>query len=561
MGLIMYNNNKILVVIPARGGSKRIPRKNTRLLADKPLIVYSIEMAQSSDYVDDVVVSTDDSEISFIAEKFGASVIRRSPDLAEDDVPLDPIVFEAMVQKEKQTFDEYDIVVTIQPTSPLLETSTLNRAIEKFDDFSVDSVIGVFDDRHLNWGYDEKNERFFPLYMERVNRQYLPKSFKETGALLATRRHLVHEDSRLGTNIDIIELAPHESVDIANYKDWWVAENYLQMKKVAFVVNAYDEIGTDYIYRCISLGSKLVSDKVLYFIDENYPLGKEIISNYHYEYVTYDGEDNLFDKLREFSPEIVVNDILDTSEEYISNLKDEGYFVCNFEDLGVGSKLAHVVFDDLYEHELSETNVYTGYKYYILKNGFFFQPKKVISQEVNNVLIHFGVDDSNNFTEKVLEALISCGFNGRINVILKSNFQNIDEFISRYERYPSVQIYTHVPKISDFMFSADIIFTSANKSIYEACSLGIPTICLCQNEREKSHVFANNNNGFVNMGLGVELTASEIANKFNAIAANYDFRLQMHNRMLAIDLKHGFENVKAVVSAEYREFKLNKSIE
>ena len=111
------------------------------------------------------------------------------------------------------------------------------------------------------------------------------------------------------------------------------------------------------------------------------------------------------------------------------------------------------------------------------------------------------------------------------------------------------------------MFSADIIFTSANKSIYEACSLGIPTICLCQNEREKSHVFANNNNGFVNLGLGVELTASEIANKFNAIAANYDFRLQMHNRMLAIDLKHGFENVKAVVSAEYREFKLNKSIE
>lgn len=556
----MYNNNKILVVIPARGGSKRIPRKNTRLLADKPLIVYSIEMARASEYVDDIVVSTDDSEISFIAEKFGAGVIRRSEELSGDDVPLDPIVFEAMVQKEKQTFDEYDIVITVQSTSPLLETATLNRAIEKFDDFSIDSIIGVVDDRHLNWGYDEKNERFFPLYTKRVNRQYLPKSFKETGALLATRRSFVHEDSRLGTNIDIIELAPHESVDIVNYEDWWVAENYIKRKKVAFIVNANDDIGTDYIYRCLAMGSKLVSEEILYLIDEDYPLGSEIVSGFNYNYVIYDGEDDLFNKLREFCPQIVVNDILDTSEEYISHLKDEGYFVCNFEDIGAGSNLAHVVFDDLYEHELTEKNVYTGHKYYILKNGFFFQPTKVISQEVNNVLINFGVDDSNNFTEKVLDALIASGFKGRINVILKRNYPNLEEFISKYERYSTVQIYTHVPKISDFMFSADIIFTSANKSMYEACSLGIPTICICQNEREKSHVFANANNGFVNMGLGEELTPQDIADKFNSMVDDYDFRLEMHNRMLRIDLKHGFENVKSVIEAEYREFKLNKSI-
>ena len=68
----MFNNNKILVVIPARGGSKGIPRKNIRLLNHNPLISYPINIAKSSEYVDDIVVSTDDSEISFIAEKFGA---------------------------------------------------------------------------------------------------------------------------------------------------------------------------------------------------------------------------------------------------------------------------------------------------------------------------------------------------------------------------------------------------------------------------------------------------------------------------------------------------------
>ena len=228
MGLIMFNNNKILVVIPARGGSKGIPRKNIRLLDHKPLISYSIDIAKSTAYVDDVVVSTDDSEIALLSEKFGASVIRRSPELAGDDVPLDPVVYEAMVQKEKLTFDEYDIVITIQPTSPLLKTSTLDAAIEKFEDFAIDTVLSVVDDRRLSWGYDEANERYFPNYIERKNRQYLPKDFRETGAILATRRQFVHENSRLGTNLDLIEVSRQESVDIDNYEDWWIAEKYLQ---------------------------------------------------------------------------------------------------------------------------------------------------------------------------------------------------------------------------------------------------------------------------------------------------------------------------------------------
>ena len=125
----MFNNNKILVVIPARGGSKGIPRKNVRLLDGQPLISYSINVAKSSEYVDDVVVTTDDSEIALLCEKFGASVIRRSEELSTDEVPLDPVVYDAMVQKEKLAFDEYDLVITLQPTSPLIKTSTLDRVI------------------------------------------------------------------------------------------------------------------------------------------------------------------------------------------------------------------------------------------------------------------------------------------------------------------------------------------------------------------------------------------------------------------------------------------------
>lgn len=554
----MFNNNKILVVIPARGGSKGIPRKNIRLLDNKPLISYTINIARCSSYVDDVVVSTDDSEIALISEKFGASVVRRSEELSSDEIPLDPVIYDAMIQKEKQAFDEYDIVITLQPTSPLIKTSTLDAAIEKFEDFAIDSVITVVDDRHLGWGFDENNQRYFPNYIERRNRQYLPKEFRETGAILATRRSFVHEDSRLGTNIDLIEVSREESVDIDNYEDWWIAENYLQKKRIAIVVNAFDEIGTGHVYRCLSIASKLVFHEVLFLIDEDHQLGIDIVENYNYPYKLYDGMDDLVESLRMYSPQVVINDILDTSREYVSILKNEGYFVVNFEDLGTGTEVADVVFDALYEHEVGEDKIFTGHKYYILKDEFYFQPQKIITHTVNNVLITFGGTDPNNFTEKVIDSILSTNYEGRINVILGLGYQGLEDLISKYESNQSIQIYRNVSNISEFMFKADLIFTSAGRTMYEICSLGVPTICLCQNERELSHVFANESNGFINMGLGEDVERQQIIDEFINLVNNYDLRVEMNKKMLNVDLKNGFENIWSIIREEYRKFELNR---
>ena len=554
----MFNNNKILVVIPARGGSKGIPRKNVRLLDGQPLISYSINVAKSSEYVDDVVITTDDSEIALLSEKFGASVIRRSEELSTDETPLDPVVYDAMVQKEKLAFDEYDLVITLQPTSPLIKTSTLDQVIEKFEDFAIDSVITVVDDRRLSWGYDENNERFFPNYIERKNRQDLPKDFKETGAILATRRKFVNEFSRLGTNIDIVEVSQEESVDVTNYEDWWIAEKYLQRKKIAIVPNASESVGTKHINRCLSVASKLVFHDILFLLEESHQLGIDIIEKYNYNYKIYDGKDDLINCLRDYSPDLLLNDIADTSSEYISILRDEGYFVINFEDLGTGSGLANVVFDALYEHDLSEKNIYTGYEYYLLRDEFYFQPQKIITHAVNNVLITFTGEDEDNLTEKVINSILSTNYEGRINVIVGLTYPDLEGLISKYESNQSIQIYQNVSNISEFMFKADIIFSSASKRMYDICSLGVPTICLCQNERELSHVFANESNGFINMGLGVDVEMQQLIDQFVNLVNDYDLRVAMNKKMLSIDLKNGFENMESVIRQEYRKFKLNR---
>lgn len=120
---------KLLAVIPARGGSKGIPRKNIRLMNGKPLISYAITtlLACKESYDIDIVVSTEDEEISNISERYGAEVLMRPKELSEDDITLDPVVYYTLCMCEKNKNCIYDYVLTIQPTSPTLQVASALR--------------------------------------------------------------------------------------------------------------------------------------------------------------------------------------------------------------------------------------------------------------------------------------------------------------------------------------------------------------------------------------------------------------------------------------------------
>ena len=556
----MYNDNKILVVIPARGGSKGIPRKNIRLLGNKPLIAHTIEMANASNYVDDVVVTTDDNEIKFIAEKFGAETVKRDGKLAEDSIPLDPVIHDATIQKEKLNNEKYDVVITVQPTSPLLKTKTLDLAIETLlspndDNEYYDTIISVVDDRHLSWGYNEGNKKYFPLYKERLNRQYLPKAYKETGSIFATKREFVKENSRLGDNIGLIEISKQESIDIDNYEDWWVAERIMNKKKILIKADASHEIGTGHIYRGLSIASKLVNHEVVFLLDEGQPLGIEIVKNNNYPYITHSSdEEELIEKIVEYDPHIVINDILNTSSKYTKALRDKGFFIVNFEDVGGGVKYAHMVFDALYEHKIPLKNLYSGHKYYILKDEFYYQSFKEIKEEVNKVLLTFGGTDPNNLTEKVLESILESNYKNKIEIILGLGYANKKEIQEKYKGHERIEIYENVKNMSEHMHDADLIFTSAGRTMYEIASLGVPCICLCQNEREVSHTFGNAEHGFINLGLGSKVSKEEIRETFERTEEDYELRCEMNKRMGKVDLKHGFDNIKKLIKQSYKEW-------
>nr|WP_309754934.1 acylneuraminate cytidylyltransferase family protein [Flavobacterium sp.] len=184
-------NSKTIAIIPARGGSKRLPNKNRLLLGDYPLLVHSILYAQAnSDIIDAVYVSTDDSAIKAIVLAFGAQVIDR-PALLSGDLEPTVTVLRHVLQS---IHDEVENVIVLQPTNPLRPPNLLKECFEKFQNEKVDSLFTVTQN-HLKFG-EIKSGIFIPFNYEIGQRsQDLKPLYFENGLLYITKTALILENS------------------------------------------------------------------------------------------------------------------------------------------------------------------------------------------------------------------------------------------------------------------------------------------------------------------------------------------------------------------------------
>jgi CMP-N-acetylneuraminic acid synthetase/spore coat polysaccharide biosynthesis predicted glycosyltransferase SpsG len=536
------DNPNVIAIIPARGGSKGIPRKNVRLLNGKPLIAYVIETAKRVKNIDKVVVSTEDEEIASVSKQYGAEVIMRPPELSTDEVPLDPVI-DYTVKRIEENFN-VNIVVTIQPTSPLLKTETLEEIINKVQAEDLDTIITAVDDRHLAW--NKIDNQFVPRYTKRVNRQYLPSEFRETGAVFATKREFVTENNRIGNNLSLFEVDKYESVDIDSPLDWWVAEKLLRRKKVLFRVDGYEEIGLGHIYRTLTLAHSIMDHDVSFLMNSKYELGIGIVQSYNFKVETFN--ENPLEKIKDLQPDIVINDILDTNKDYILALKESGITVYNFEDLGEGAEYADGVFNALYPGSVPSENFYTGEKFYCARSEFLLSDKKIINEEVKNVLITFGGTDPNNLTLKTLKSIKDVPGNFNITIILGPGYSKTEElnsYLGNVNR--DIKVYYKVKNMAEHMYNADIIFSSAGRTMYEIAMIGTPAIIISQNSREMTHLFGHNYNGFVNLGLHSDLTEKKVEDQFVKLMENVEIRKLMNKRMLMHDLKNGISRVLEII--------------
>ncbi|WP_027371205.1 cytidylyltransferase domain-containing protein [Desulfovermiculus halophilus] len=536
--------NNILIVIPARGGSKGIPRKNIRSLNGKPLLSYVIKTALISSYNPDIYVSSDDEEILAIAEKYGVNIHNRTSKNAQDSTTLDPVIYNAFKHASKVNEKKYDIIVTIQPTSPLLSVRSLDKALEKIlGNQDIDTIISAKEDTHLTW--KKENGAFVPNYEKRVNRQYLPPTFKETGAFLITKEYVLTEESRIGSKVDLYLLSGAESIDIDTYDDWNLCEYYLKRKKVLFVVAGYEKIGLGHVYNTLLLANDILNHEVYFLVDEKSDLAYKKICERNYTVYKQKGK-NIIDDIRLLNPDVVVNDTLDTSPKYIMDIKNAGAKVVTFEDLGRGAQFADLVINAMYPENEILPNHYFGHRYFCLRDEFLLSPTKKIRDSVKNVLLTFGGVDPNNYTHKVLESIYEYATDNDIEIKVVAGF-GYDKF-NTLECFENIKIAENSSNISKYMHQADIIFTSAGRTTYEAAAIGTPTIVMAQNNREMTHFFASKEFGFMNLGLGFSLSKQTILSSFRKLVESVDRRKHMSNMMKDVDLKQGRKNVNYLIS-------------
>ena len=186
-----------LGVVPARGGSKGVPRKNIREVAGEPLIAYAIRAAQASKLLTAYLTTTDDDEIAGVARCHGSPVIRRPAELGQDDTEIIPVLLHALELAERDIGDVYDAVVLLQPTAPIRTGQDVDAVIQMLaDDPGIDSVVSVCraEDAHPARMYRVGTEGILePVLpeLERALRQELPSLYHRNGALYACRRQLL----------------------------------------------------------------------------------------------------------------------------------------------------------------------------------------------------------------------------------------------------------------------------------------------------------------------------------------------------------------------------------
>ena len=554
-------NSNVWFMVPARAGSKTIPRKNVRVLAGKPLIQYVLETIKQVASSDRIIITTDDDDVKDIAREYGV-IHDRSPGVADDDATLDEVALEVAeyLKNEKGASDD-DILLTIQPTSPLLSSETIKRALSKQLEPGCDTVITVTDDRHLRWTMNDDEPA--PLFSKRVNRQQMLPVYSETGGVITTKiGNLLNNHTRIGPSVSLIEVDEREGLDIDTYADWALAEYWMNKLRIVIRVNGGKNIGFGHLYRTLAIAQNIHSHDITFVTSSevDFSPGRDFLSKYNYPMAQIDSDDHFIEQLSELKPDIVINDILDTDADYIDELKKRGIFVVNFEDLGEGNRSANVVINDLYPDIFPQENHWYGVEHSILNPNFeMVAPRKEPTGKVDHILLAYGGSDPSNLTEKALNAIQLTEFDGDVTIVVGPGFDSLSQIEAlASEMGDNIKILKSVDNMALLMKKASLALTSAGRTVTELMTVGVPTIAMCQNLREMRHNHASSNFGVVNLGLGQSITPEVLAKHIEMYLNDENLRCDMYNRMTrAVKGRSNYTVVSKILS-RYTEFKESK---
>ncbi len=523
------NDRALLAIVPARGGSKGVPHKNTRLLGDRPLVAHTVDTLREAGVADRLLVSSDDEQILRWCEAHAIEAHHRRPELAGDDVTISELA-SAIADELDWTGD----VGVFQPTSPFRSVDATRRAVAEFRADDHDSLASVVRESHLFW-YDEHGDPTSakPLFAARVNRQLGDQRvLRETGSIQLVRaaalragRQIVTERHRL------FETEADEALDIDTRDELVVARRRLDRGNVVMRLRAGSQIGAGHLYHCLQLADELADQEVSFLLTECDDFVGELVSSHGYEWRAETDLATDLEALRLPGANVVVNDKLDTTEEEILTQRVHGYRVVNIEDLGPGARLADWVVNALYDQrDSTPANTSSGAAYATLRSEFFHLPEKRTRAEPKRILLAFGGTDPGHLAARcagVLHDRVDC----EIRVVLGPG--------AEVGGFPEdVSVARQIRSMASEMHDADLILTSAGRTVYEAAIVGTPVAVLAQGARDATHAHLSFDFGVVFLGIGPLVDDEHIAGVVERLLGDAELRAELSERLRSsIDLR------------------------
>lgn len=456
----------MIAVVPARGGSQEVKRKNLAVVDGKPLLCHIADTLKQMGIR--VIVSTEDPEIASVAKVHGYEVHARSMGAAADDVPVSVVAQEVV-----DTLQYEGPVIIAQPTCPFVTQETLARLINRLSPHHA--VTLATPNTHILRDHGRRSEA--------VNRQDMSDHLMhEVGVrVFATGVSFDHVPN------DVIEVEGREAYDIDTIHELRAAQ--ATPKTVNIEVTGNEQVGSGHVYRGLALANELQHHDIVFTPVDSEPWVHDRITTAGWT-------------LRELNwppTDLVIVDRLDTTTEQVAKHKANGSVVVTVEDQGPGAGLADLVVNALYGSGVDRYkgwNVVYGPDWADLRPEFVGLPDYRITDD-KRVLCMFGGTDPSHLGERVAKTL--AGF------------------------YDITVIPPHgTVEVAYEMMNHDVLVTSAGRTVYEAAAVGIPTVVIAQNSRESTHAHLGVGNLY--LGVGSVVTNEQIQDTVRGLMGDFTLR-------------------------------------
>jgi spore coat polysaccharide biosynthesis predicted glycosyltransferase SpsG/CMP-N-acetylneuraminic acid synthetase len=517
---------RVTAVIPARGGSDRVPYLNIRRLGDAPLLAHTIRAAKGAKGIDRVIVSTDDETVAEIARLHGAEVpFLRPKELSGDLSSLMPVVRHAVLESEKG-HERPDVVVVLQATTPFRTARSVDEAIAKIRTGRFSAIVSVTSDLSLRWKAEDGLLR--PLFDRAGRRDEQEPVYLENGAIVAISRDVLESDARFGDSVGFVVLDKREGFTVHDLEDFWMAERLLREPRILFRVDGSRIMGMGHVYRSLAVAEALREGslaEVAFLMSADHAEGIATISKTGYPVRVFQsgGLEAIIESIQDFAPSVVINDLPLVEETYLRSLARLGTITINLvdtlEDLERVSRDAQFVISVMNEDRETPEGFYGGPAFAILRRHFQGR-ERPFRDTPAKVLLTFGGADPQALTLKVARALAP--LTNEIEVISVAGpafphtlvFEALQRTLGK--NLPLVRGVD--VQIADLMLDADLVLCSGGMSVYEIAALGTPGVVLAQNAREDRRMREFSRFGTIEyLGLGVDIDEAAILDSVRAI--------------------------------------------